>query len=79
MITAIGDAFATSARVLDVHSDVDHHRSVFTLAADDAALVDALVTGIARAVELIDLRFHDGIHPRVGAADVVPVVPLDSS
>ena len=75
-IAAIGDAFAGRARVLDVHSDADHHRSVFTLVADDAALADALVAGIARAAELIDLRAHDGIHPRVGAADVVPVVPL---
>lgn len=76
VIAAIGDAFARGAHVLDVHSDTDHHRSVFTLAADDGALVDALVAGIARAAELIDLRAHDGIHPRVGAADVVPVVPL---
>ena len=44
--------------------------------ADEAALVDALVAGIARAAELIDLREHDGIHPRIGAADVVPLVPL---
>lgn len=76
VIAAIGEAFATGARVLDVHSDVGHHRSVFTLTADDAALGDALVTGIARAAELIDLRAHDGVHPRVGAADVVPVVPF---
>lgn len=76
VIHAIGAAFARGAEVLDVHSDADHHRSVFTLAADDAALVDALVAGIARAAELIDLRAHDGIHPRVGAADVVPLVPL---
>ena len=76
VIAAIGDAFAVGAHVLDVHSDADHHRSVFTLAADDAALADSLVAGIARAAELIDLRAHDGIHPRVGAADVVPVVPL---
>jgi len=76
VIAAIGDAFAGGAHVLDVHSDADHHRSVFTLVADEAALVDALVAGIARAAELIDLRAHDGIHPRVGAVDVVPVVPL---
>ncbi len=75
-ITAIGDAFAARARVLDVHSDRDHHRSVFTLVADEGALAEALVAGIARAAELIDLRAHDGIHPRVGVADVVPVVPL---
>lgn len=76
VIAAIVDAFAPGAHVLDVHSDSDHHRSVFTLAADDAPLAEALVAGIARAAELIDLRAHDGIHPRVGATDVVPVVPL---
>ena len=64
------------ARVLDVHTDPDHHRSVFTLVGDDEGLVRSLVAGIERAAELIDLRVHDGIHPRVGAADVVPIVPL---
>jgi glutamate formiminotransferase len=49
---------------------------VFTLVGEGAALVDALVAGVAAAVELIDLRIHDGVHPRVGAADVVPLVPL---
>ena len=75
-IAAIGEAFASGARVLDVHTDADHHRSVFTIVADDDALADALVAGIARAAELIDLGAHDGIHPRVGAADVVPIVPI---
>ncbi len=78
VIAAIGQAFAQSgARVLDVHSDVDHHRSVFTIVADEHDLIEALLAGIARAAELIDLRSHDGIHPRVGAADVVPIVPLE--
>jgi len=76
-IAAIGRAFSASARLLDVHSDPDHHRAVFTLAADREDLTDALVAGIACACELIDLRRHQGVHPRVGAADVVPVVPLD--
>jgi glutamate formiminotransferase / 5-formyltetrahydrofolate cyclo-ligase len=76
-IAQIGGAVAGRARLLDVHSDWDHHRSVFTLVADDDALVDALVAGAARAVELIDLRAHDGVHPRVGAVDVVPLVALD--
>ena len=62
--------------MLDVHSDADHHRSVFTLAAEDDALVESLLAGIATAVELIDLRQHVGAHPRVGVADVVPLVPL---
>jgi glutamate formiminotransferase / 5-formyltetrahydrofolate cyclo-ligase len=76
VIAAIAEAFAGGVQLLDVHSDVDHHRSVYTLAGEDAGLVDALVAGIGRARELIDLRRHDGIHPRIGATDVVPVVPL---
>jgi glutamate formiminotransferase len=76
VIEELGAALSRRARLLDVHSDSDHHRSVFTLVGDDDALVDSLVAGIARARELIDLREHDGVHPRVGAADVVPLVPL---
>jgi len=78
-IDAIGDALSSRARLLDVHADADHNRSVFTLVADDVDLVDALVAGVASAVELIDLRSHDGAHPRIGAADVVPVVPVRPS
>jgi glutamate formiminotransferase len=76
VIAEIGTAFASAARVLDVHSDADHHRSVFTLVGDPEPLADALVAGTARACELIDLRRHEGVHPRVGAVDVVPLVPL---
>jgi glutamate formiminotransferase/glutamate formiminotransferase/formiminotetrahydrofolate cyclodeaminase len=75
-LDALTAALATSARVLDVHADPDHNRSVFTIVADDDALVEALVAGVACARDLIDLRRHEGVHPRVGAADVVPVVPL---
>jgi glutamate formiminotransferase len=78
VIAAVGQAFATRASVLDVHSDPDHHRSVYTLVADAGDLVEALLLGIARAAELVDLRAHDGVHPRIGAADVVPLVPLGS-
>ena len=77
VISAIGDAFARDAALLDVHSDPDHHRSVFTLAGDEARLVESLLAGVAVAVDLIDLREHAGVHPRIGAADVVPLVPLD--
>ena len=77
VVRAIADAFATHAILLDVHSDPDHNRSVFTLAADDEAIVESLLSGIAASVELIDLREHTGVHPRVGVADVVPLVPLD--
>jgi glutamate formiminotransferase len=77
-IAAIGQAFSQRARLLDIHSDSDHHRSVFTLAGIDGddALAESLVAGIAKARELIDLRRHEGVHPRVGTADVVPLVPL---
>ena len=76
VVDAIGAAFATSAALLDVHSDVDHHRSVFTLVGDEGPLLDSLLAGIATTVELVDLREHLGVHPRVGAADVVPLVAL---
>ncbi len=76
VLDAIGAALSAHADVLDVHADADHHRSVFTLAGEDAQLVEALLAGIACARERIDLRRHEGVHPRIGAADVVPVVPL---
>jgi glutamate formiminotransferase len=75
-IDAIGEALSTHARVLDVHSDEDHNRSVFTLVGGEEDLVPALLAGIACARERIDLRRHEGAHPRIGAADVVPVVPI---
>jgi glutamate formiminotransferase len=75
-IAAVAEAFAGRARLLDVHADPDHHRSVYTLAAKAEALEDSLVAGAAKALELIDLRTHDGVHPRVGVVDVVPLVPL---
>jgi glutamate formiminotransferase len=76
-IDAIGSALGDKARLLDVHSDADHNRSVFTLVAPPAELSDALVEGIACARERIDLRRHEGAHPRIGAADVVPIVPIE--
>jgi glutamate formiminotransferase len=75
-IDAIGDALSAHARLLDVHADPDHNRSVFTLVGSESELSDALLAGIAVAVERIDLRTHEGAHPRIGAADVVPFVPL---
>jgi glutamate formiminotransferase len=76
VIDAIGAAFSTRATLLDVHADRDHHRSGFTLVGEADALVESLFAGIAEAAERIDLREHVGVHPRVGAADVVPLVPL---
>lgn len=76
VIESIAEALRGHSRVLDIHSDSDHHRSVFTVVAEPGELVASLFDGIATAAELIDLRQHDGIHPRIGAADVVPIVPI---
>jgi glutamate formiminotransferase len=78
-IDAIGEALAAHARLLDVHSDADHNRSVYTLAGSEEELIAALLSGIACARERIDLRGHEGAHPRIGAADVVPLVPIRDS
>jgi glutamate formiminotransferase len=76
VIEAIGAELSAHADLLDVHSDPDHNRSVFTLVGEPDALVEALLAGIRCARERIDLRRHEGAHPRIGAADVVPVVPV---
>jgi glutamate formiminotransferase / 5-formyltetrahydrofolate cyclo-ligase len=65
------------ARFLDLHTDPDHDRAVFTLAARQGAMAPALVGLAKTAVEQIDITRHDGVHPRVGALDVMPVVYLD--
>src|SRR5690242_8623562 len=72
-------AAAVAAHVLDVHPDPDHHRTVVTLAGVPERLEDALLGAVAAAAMRIDLRAHAGLHPRVGAADVVPIVPLGAS
>ena len=64
-------------RVLDVQSDAAHNRSVFTLAGDAAALAAGIPVLFAQAVANIDLRTHKGEHPRLGAVDVVPFIPID--
>jgi glutamate formiminotransferase/glutamate formiminotransferase/formiminotetrahydrofolate cyclodeaminase len=77
-VAAIGSAFAP-AQLLDVHSDPDHGRSVFTLAARQGDLAAALVNGAREALARIDLRRHEGAHPYTGALDVAPVVYLDEA
>ena len=76
VVETLRDALSSPARLLDVHVDADHHRSVFPLVGEPAELTDALLAGIAAARQRIDLRRHDGAHPRIGAADVVPIVPI---
>ncbi|SPP64816.1 glutamate formimidoyltransferase [Nitrospira lenta] len=63
-------------RLLDRTSDPDHHRSVLTFAGDPDAVLEAAFHAIQIATQLIDLRRHTGVHPRIGATDVVPFVPL---
>lgn len=68
---------AAGACVLDLHVDADHNRSVITLAGSPEAVTEAVLAGVGRAIERIDLNRHCGVHPRIGAADVVPFVPLE--
>jgi glutamate formiminotransferase len=63
--------------VLDREMDADHNRSVITLAGEPDAVAEAVLLGVGKAMELIDLTKHTGAHPRVGAADVVPFIPID--
>lgn len=67
---------APGVRVLDVSSDADHNRTVLTLAGEEDALVPGLLGLYEAALAEIDLRAHEGVHPRLGAVDVVPFVPL---
>ena len=78
-LDALGAAFAKRARVLDVHTDPDHHRSVFTMAGEPGTLHEALLSGAAEAVARIDVTAHAGEHPRIGAVDVAPIVYLDEA
>lgn len=63
--------------VLRCTSDIDHNRSVITFAAPAESIVEAALRGTAKSVELIDLNTHSGVHPRLGALDVLPFVPLE--
>src|SRR4051794_36679145 len=65
------------AAFLDLHLDADHGRAVFTLAAEQGELAEALVSGAREVVARVDLTKHEGLHPHVGALDVMPVVYLD--
>src|SRR5579863_6747638 len=63
-------------RLLDWTRDADHNRSVVTIAGAPAAVLESAVRGVGKAVELIDLTRQEGLHPRIGAADVIPFVPV---
>lgn len=75
------EAIVSAMRVDGVHlldwsMDEDHNRSVVTLAGEPAAMVEAAIRGVGKAIDLIDLTRQEGVHPRIGAADVIPFVPI---
>jgi glutamate formiminotransferase len=74
IVAALSDT--PGAQVLDVQSDLDHNRSVVTLVGAPQPVIEAVFHGIAKAAELIDMNHHRGAHPRMGATDVVPFVPV---
>jgi glutamate formiminotransferase len=78
VIDQIAEAIAVvpDVHVLDVQSDADHNRTVVTFVGEPEAVEEAAFRGIEKAAELIDMNLHRGEHPRIGAADVVPFVPI---
>jgi glutamate formiminotransferase len=76
-IARIGAAFGPG--LLDAHSDPDHHRSAYTLTGEPGALAQAVARGAAVATQLIEIDAHEGVHPRVGAIDVAPIIYLSDA
>lgn len=78
IVQAIEEAIGaiSGVHLLDRHSDLDHNRTVITFVGSPAAVEEAAFRGIAKAAELIDLNQHSGEHPRIGATDVVPFIPI---
>src|SRR5206468_9272675 len=76
-IESVGRAFGED--LLDVHTDPDHNRSVFTVVGRQGELARRVADAAAEAIKLIDLGVHSGVHPRVGALDVAPIVYLQRS
>ena len=74
VIGALEATLGSHARVLNRHYDAQHNRCVFTIAAEPPKLVEALLAGAEHAIDLIDMRGHQGLHPHIGALDVCPVV-----
>jgi glutamate formiminotransferase / 5-formyltetrahydrofolate cyclo-ligase len=74
VIDALQATLSAHAQVLNLHADAQHNRSVYTLAANPAKLGEAIVAGAGHALDLIDLRGHQGLHPHIGALDVAPAV-----
>lgn len=81
MLAGLRSAIETSpgAQFLDQTADVDHNRSVITFAGPPAAVTDAMEGAVAVAIEAIDMNRHQGEHPRIGAVDVIPFVPIGAT
>ncbi|MGH9558034.1 MAG: glutamate formimidoyltransferase [Bryobacteraceae bacterium] len=77
IVEAIGSA--PGVLMLGWESDVDHNRSVVTFAGEPEAVLEGAIRGTAKAAEVVDLTHHQGVHPRVGAADVIPFAPLEGA
>src|SRR5438105_9527238 len=78
VVDAIVDAMKLDGvYLLDREMDADHNRCVITIVGDREAIAEAAIRGVGKAAELIDLTKHQGAHPRMGAADVVPFIPID--
>jgi glutamate formiminotransferase len=79
VVDAIVDAMKVpGVYLLDREMDSDHNRSVITLLGDRETIAEAVIRGVGKAAELIDLNHHQGAHPRIGATDVVPFIPIES-
>ena len=77
VVAALASALTVpGVALLDSEMDAAHNRCVVTVAGEPAAVKDGVLAAVGRAVELIDLRQHAGEHPRMGATDVVPFVPI---
>src|SRR3954452_23734463 len=77
-VDAIVDAMKIEGvYLLDREMDTDHNRCVITLVGDRDSIAEAAIRGVGKAAELIDLTKHQGAHPRIGAADVVPFIPIE--
>jgi glutamate formiminotransferase len=78
VVDAIVDAMKIpGVSLLDREMDSDHNRCVITIVGDRDAIAEAAIRGVGKASELIDLTKHQGAHPRIGASDVIPFIPIE--
>ncbi|MBL7100706.1 MAG: glutamate formimidoyltransferase [Nanoarchaeota archaeon] len=78
-IEEIAEAINSEAKLLNVESDTDHNRTVITLAGSPKEVLKAAYQGVVKVAEIIDMTKHKGAHPRIGAADIIPFIPLEGA